>query len=49
MKTLIVCAGKNEDFSFAKSIDVGLVEASAGLCELLFKFNAGILSIFAML
>ena len=41
MKTLIVCAGKNEDFSFAKSIGVGLVEASAGLCELLFKFNAG--------
>lgn len=40
MKTLIVCAGKNEDFSFAKSIGVGLVEASAGLCELLFKFNA---------
>ncbi len=39
--TLIVCAGKNEDFSFAKSIGVGLVEASAGLCELLFKFNAG--------
>lgn len=39
MKTLIVCAGKNEDFSFAKSIGVGLVEASAGLCELLFKFN----------
>ena len=38
--TLIVCAGKNEDFSFAKSIGVGLVEASAGLCELLFKFNA---------
>lgn len=37
--TLIVCAGKNEDFSFAKSIGVGLVEASAGLCELLFKFN----------
>ena len=41
MKTLIVCAGKNEDFRFAKSIGVGLVEASAGLCELLFKFNAG--------
>lgn len=40
MKTLIVCAGKNEDFRFAKSIGVGLVEASAGLCELLFKFNA---------
>ncbi len=40
MKTLIVCAGKNENFSFAKSIGVGLVEASAGLCELLFKFNA---------
>lgn len=39
--TLIVCAGKNEDFRFAKSIGVGLVEASAGLCELLFKFNAG--------
>lgn len=39
--TLIVCAGKNEDFSFAKSIGVGLVEASAGLCELLLKFNAG--------
>lgn len=38
--TLIVCAGKNEDFRFAKSIGVGLVEASAGLCELLFKFNA---------
>lgn len=38
--TLIVCAGKNENFSFAKSIGVGLVEASAGLCELLFKFNA---------
>lgn len=38
--TLIVCAGKNEDFSFAKNIGVGLVEASAGLCELLFKFNA---------
>lgn len=37
--TLIVCAGKNEDFRFAKSIGVGLVEASAGLCELLFKFN----------
>ena len=37
--TLIVCAGKNENFSFAKSIGVGLVEASAGLCELLFKFN----------
>lgn len=37
--TLIVCAGKNEDFSFAKSIGVGLVEASVGLCELLFKFN----------
>lgn len=40
LKTLIVCAGKNEDFRFAKSIGVGLVEASAGLCELLFKFNA---------
>ena len=40
LKTLIVCAGKNEDFSFAKSIGVGLVEASAGLCQLLFKFNA---------
>lgn len=39
--TLIVCAGRNEDFRFAKSIGVGLVEASAGLCELLFKFNAG--------
>lgn len=38
--TLIVCAGKNEDFRFAKSIGVGLVEASVGLCELLFKFNA---------
>ena len=38
--TLIVCAGKNEDFRFAKSIGVGLVGASAGLCELLFKFNA---------
>lgn len=38
--TLIVCAGRNEDFRFAKSIGVGLVEASAGLCELLFKFNA---------
>ncbi len=38
--TLIVCAGKNENFSFAKSIGVGLVEASAGLCELLLKFNA---------
>lgn len=38
--TLIVCAGKNENFRFAKSIGVGLVEASAGLCELLFKFNA---------
>lgn len=38
--TLIVCAGRNENFRFAKSIGVGLVEASAGLCELLFKFNA---------
>lgn len=38
--TLIVCAGKNENFRFAKSIGVGLVDASAGLCELLFKFNA---------
>lgn len=37
---LIVCAGRNENFRFAKSIGVGLVEASAGLCELLFKFNA---------
>lgn len=34
MKTLIVCAGKNENFSFAKSIGVGLVEASIGLSEL---------------
>lgn len=34
MKTLIVCAGKSENFSFAKSIGVGLVEASIGLSEL---------------
>ena len=34
MKTLIVCAGKSENFSFAKSIGVGLVEASVGLSEL---------------
>ncbi len=34
MKTLIVCAGQNENFSFAKSIGVGLVEASIGLSEL---------------
>ena len=30
----IVCAGKNEVFSFAKSIGVGLVEASMGLTQL---------------
>ena len=30
----IVCAGKNEVFSFAKSIGVGLVEASVGLTRL---------------
>ena len=34
MKPLIVCAGKNELFSFATSIGVGLVEASAGLTQL---------------
>lgn len=34
MKTLIVCAGKNEVFSFAKSIGVGLIEASMGLTRL---------------
>ncbi len=34
MKPLIVCAGKNEIFSFATSIGVGLVEASAGLTQL---------------
>ena len=34
MKTLIVCAGKNEVFSFAKSIGVGLIEASVGLTRL---------------
>ena len=34
MKTLIVCAGKNEIFSFAKSIGVGLVQASIGLTQL---------------
>ena len=30
----IVCAGKNEVFSFAKSIGVGLIEASVGLTQL---------------
>ena len=34
MKPLIVCAGKNEVFSFATSIGVGLVQASAGLTQL---------------
>lgn len=37
MKPLIVCAGKNENFSFAKSIGVGLVEASIGLSELVLR------------
>lgn len=36
MNTLIVCAGKNENFSFAKSIGIGLVEASIGLTKLIF-------------
>ena len=34
MKPLIVCAGKNEVFSFATSIGVGLVQASVGLTQL---------------
>ena len=34
MKPLIVCAGKNEIFSFATSIGVGLVQASVGLTQL---------------
>lgn len=37
MKPLIICTGKNENFSFAKSIGVGLVEASVGLSELVLR------------
>lgn len=33
MQTAIICAGKNEQFSFAKSIGIGLVEASMGLTQ----------------
>lgn len=34
MKTLILCAGKGEDFGCAKSIGVGLVEAAANLSQI---------------
>lgn len=34
---LIVCAGGNENFNFAKGVGIGLVEASLGLSELCFE------------
>lgn len=37
MKPLIVCAGKSENFSFAQSIGVGLVESSVGLTQLVLE------------
>ena len=37
MSALIVCAGGNENFSFAKGVGIGLFEASLGLYELCFK------------
>lgn len=34
MQNLIICAGKSEDFKFAKSVGVGLVEAAINLTKI---------------
>ena len=35
MQTLITCAGKNESFSFAKSIGIGMIEPCVNLSQIL--------------